>query len=80
MGLRLDVTESTSLSTTVLGAVGAWMLTNPGGVVGAVAAVISCLVLVLRYREESRLRKADLEIKQMQLNELKAAKERRDAL
>lgn len=78
--MSLDVTESTSLSTTVLGAVGAWMLANPGGVVGAVAAVISCMVLVLKYREERLIRRADLEIKRMQIAELEAAKDRRDAL
>lgn len=74
----VDAHESTSLATVVMGAIAAWMLSNPGGVVGAVCAVISCLVLVRKYREESKIRKVEIQLKEMQLEEVKAAKRLRD--
>lgn len=74
----IDAHESTSLATVVMGAIAAWMLSNPGGVVGAVCAVISCLVLVRKYREESKIRKVEIQLKEMQLEEVKAAKRLRD--
>jgi uncharacterized membrane protein len=74
----LDAHESTNLATVVMGAVAAWMLSNPGGVVGAVCAVISCVVLVRKYREESKIRKVEIELKNMQLEEMKAAQRLRD--
>lgn len=53
-----------------MGAVASWALANIGALVGTASAVIGVIIMIRKYREESAIRKVDLEIKRAQLNRL----------
>lgn len=70
--MSIDAGDSTSLGVISLGAAASWALANIGALVGTVSAVIGVIIMIRKYREESAIRKVELEIKMAQLRDLQA--------
>lgn len=68
--MSIDAGDSTSLGVISLGAAASWALANIGALVGTVSAVIGVIIMIRKYREESAIRKVELEIKMAQLKRL----------